>query len=567
MDVQLPDGRVLKGVPDGTTKAQLAAKLQSNGMDVPAEWMQSAAPAMPQGGPAIGGMGGFNPFASNLKTDVERGAAELGMTPENVKSPMLNALGPLESVAQLGSGGVGMIAGGLAGIGQGMKNLVSPGMPAADRVRQVQDSMTYQPRTGVGNAMSRVVGAPMEAYSAGTNKVGEVVTDVTGLPSLGTAVKTAGDFAPALLTDGAGVPRVRRTGDYRTTTGAAPTKDALKRDSAAAYKRSEDVGAVVREDKFGSFQKDLAAEMQKSGIDATLHPDATAALKRVLDEKGPMTVEKLETLRRIAQDAEGSIKPADARKAGDIVDAIDEMADGLVDADLVSGTPEAVASLKEARDLWSRARKADVLDELMRRAELSAPNFSASGMENAIRTEFRALAKNERRFKRFTKEEQEAITRVAKGGPVENGLRMLGKLAPTGVVSTALGTGLGFLAGGPAGAALLPAAGGLSRLGAKNLTLRNANAANELVRRGPQGQNPLSGRPPLTGNNAAARGAVPAVGVGNAPSPLSQVGPYAGRYAAPVGSDPLQQIPGQAGSAAQSPLADLYLQMLRQRQQ
>jgi hypothetical protein len=39
MDVQLPDGRLLKGVPDGTTKAQLAEKLQSNGVNVPPEWM------------------------------------------------------------------------------------------------------------------------------------------------------------------------------------------------------------------------------------------------------------------------------------------------------------------------------------------------------------------------------------------------------------------------------------------------------------------------------------------------------------------------------------------------
>lgn len=34
MDVTLPDGTVLNGVPDGTTKAQLTAKLQSNGYDI-----------------------------------------------------------------------------------------------------------------------------------------------------------------------------------------------------------------------------------------------------------------------------------------------------------------------------------------------------------------------------------------------------------------------------------------------------------------------------------------------------------------------------------------------------
>jgi hypothetical protein len=35
MDVRLPDGRVIKNVPEGTTKAQLAAKLENNGISVP----------------------------------------------------------------------------------------------------------------------------------------------------------------------------------------------------------------------------------------------------------------------------------------------------------------------------------------------------------------------------------------------------------------------------------------------------------------------------------------------------------------------------------------------------
>lgn len=39
MDVTLPDGTVVKGVPEGTTKAQLAAKLKANGHDVPDAWM------------------------------------------------------------------------------------------------------------------------------------------------------------------------------------------------------------------------------------------------------------------------------------------------------------------------------------------------------------------------------------------------------------------------------------------------------------------------------------------------------------------------------------------------
>lgn len=48
MDVRLPDGTVIQGVPDGTTKAQLAAKLKANGMAVPDDWMPEAQKAAPK---------------------------------------------------------------------------------------------------------------------------------------------------------------------------------------------------------------------------------------------------------------------------------------------------------------------------------------------------------------------------------------------------------------------------------------------------------------------------------------------------------------------------------------
>lgn len=48
MDVRLPDGTIIQGVPEGTTKADLVARLQRNGMAVPAEWLQAeASPATP----------------------------------------------------------------------------------------------------------------------------------------------------------------------------------------------------------------------------------------------------------------------------------------------------------------------------------------------------------------------------------------------------------------------------------------------------------------------------------------------------------------------------------------
>ena len=149
----------------------------------------------------------------------------------------------------------------------------------------------------------------------------------------------------------------------------------------------------------------------------------------------------------------------------------------------MGGNPAiAIPALQDARKLWSQASKADTIETLIDRAKLSAPNFSGSGMENAIRTEFRALAKNEKKMRLFTDDEQDAIRKVAMGGPVENAMRMIGKFAPTGVVSSGLSSGAGYMLGGPVGAAAVPAAGFGARQLATMLTMRNAQKASELMR-------------------------------------------------------------------------------------
>ena len=49
MNVELPDGTTIEGIPEGTTKAQIAEKLQHSGRTVPKEWFapKAAAPAAP----------------------------------------------------------------------------------------------------------------------------------------------------------------------------------------------------------------------------------------------------------------------------------------------------------------------------------------------------------------------------------------------------------------------------------------------------------------------------------------------------------------------------------------
>lgn len=441
--------------------------------------------APPETVATIGGTGGMNPFLARLVGAGQKGNEELGITEENIKSP-LNAVGPLETGLQMGTGLAGTVLGGLAGAGQGLKNLVSPGMPAADRVNQVQNAMTYQPRTGVGNASSRMAGLPFELYAKGTNYLGEKTTDLTGSPLLGAGVKTGGDIAPNLV-GLKSLPKrgLKQTGEYTRAVDAVPTTEQLSAASREAYKRADDSGLAMSEASFEQLKADLSGELKKLGMNEKLHPKATAALEELEKHKGPITLQETEMLRRIANDAMDTPEAADQLRAGTIVDRLDEYVDNVSDVDVVGGDKAGASALKEARALYTRKRKTEDIDRLIERAKL-AP----SGFENGLRIEFRNLVKNDRKFKRFSKEEQEAIRKVATGGNIAsltNLSKLVGKAAPTGIVSAGIGSGLGALIGGPAGAAAVPAIGFGSRMLSERLTLGNAARAQELMRRGPTG--------------------------------------------------------------------------------
>lgn len=422
-------------------------------------------------------------------------------------------LGGYEAAAQAATGMVAAPVAGLVGIGQGLKNLVSPGMSAGDRVEQVADALTYQPRTQSGRDVSGIVNAPTQALARGADVAGEAVSRGTGSPAAGAATNTAIQALPMILLRGRGkaggvaedVSRPSTMG--RSAAGAeaseapaaataerpprlaqVPTKEELGNAASDAYKRAEDSGAVITEDSFGKARDALVADLRKDGLNEKLHPDATAALESITETKGPVSLQQLETLRKIAKDAQGSVKPADQRMAGKIVDAIDDFSDSLTDKDFHAGSPEAVAALKDARDYYSRNRKAEAIDEMVDRAETRAgAHYTQAGMEHALRQEFKTLALNKKRLRLFTPEEQGAIKGIARGGAMENALRNLGKFDPTsGGMAAAISS---LLAGGGAAATgglslLLPVAGfGAKRL-ATRMTAGKVGQLHELVRSG-----------------------------------------------------------------------------------
>lgn len=192
--VTLPDGRKARVTFD--TQEQLDATVadltkpkgaaaSGPAAQPPAAGGPQTPPAAAPGAPGVAQPGG-------LGEKILAGANRVGEA----------VLGAPEAALKVGTGLVGSAAGGLAGIGQGVKNLVSgdpTNMSAADRVEQVSGALTYQPRTQGGKDAAAVVEAPFKLLAAGADWAGGKTAEVTGSPALGAAVNTAIQSAPGLL--------------------------------------------------------------------------------------------------------------------------------------------------------------------------------------------------------------------------------------------------------------------------------------------------------------------------------------------------------------------------------
>lgn len=363
---------------------------------------------------------------------VEKGLTRLGFPQPETQT---------ERALQVGGGALGGVGGQVGALGQLAKTAASP------VARGVAQTLSQQPVRQVAAAL------PVGATS-------QYVAEETGSPTLGLAAGVAAGIPFAMGAKG---------------TLQAPTVQELKGQAGQQYKFAEDVGAVFKKNSYNQFANKLESTLAKEGLDKALQPRVFAALERIKDTKNSnVTLENMEILRRISQAAGSSADASERRLASIMVDNLDDFVETAQPSQLAKGSSEAVSALTDARELWKRAKKTEIIDDLVASAELRAEaNFSQSGMENALRRKLVNLADNPKALRAFTKEEQNAIKVAAKGGPVQNVLRLVGKLAPTGAISAGISGGAGFALGGPMGAVGLPLIGGASRLGATQLGLRN----------------------------------------------------------------------------------------------
>lgn len=255
---------------------------------------------------------------------------------------------------------------------------------------------------------------------------------------------------------------------------AAPTIDAQRAAKNAAYKAVDSLGVKYGPQAYDKMLTDLVTEAKGKNISPTRHQAAYSFINDMIARRNgkPMTLTELDQLRQevrrdlITPSYGNQDKAADAFFGDMILDHIDDMIDTSAAGN---------ATMKVARTAHSRLRKSELIEEALVKAKRRTESTGSGGnINNAIRQNIRAILDNPKKSRSFSKSELASMESLVKQGKVENLLRLLGKLSPSGNgLMAALGIG---------GAMVNPAIGGVALAGAAAKALADRGTLNKAIR-------------------------------------------------------------------------------------
>jgi hypothetical protein len=329
---------------------------------------------------------------------------------------------------------------------------------------------------GAGAGM--VMGPAGLGYGALSGAAGQGVRE-TGAPEW---AATATEFAAPVVAGGlmaALRPRPR-----------PPTVNQLEQMGQRAYADAESAGLVISRPSMERMAASIRRDAMAEGLDPTLHPRATAALNRIDQflQEPPLTLQRVDTLRQVLRAAGDSTVRSERRLASRMVSRLDEHIENLPQADVLAGNAgQATAALRRARDLWSRMRKAETIEDAVQRGtRIAASTNSGGNVQNAIRQKIRQILDSPRRARGFTAAERRLMETVVRGSRVENLLRLLGRMSPqSNMLLSALSGGGAIYTANPL--LLAPPAIGIGAKALGNVvTRRHARLLDEMIRSGGQ---------------------------------------------------------------------------------
>ena len=344
--------------------------------------------------------GGVNKVAG---TDIPR----LQM-PSQVASQAMTQMG----LAEPQSRGERMIEAGAGGISSTLAQLpalMKLGQQAVSPVtREVSKRLAEAPKAQV-------------AASAPAAATAQYVTEATGSPLAGmiAGITTAAPFGATATRRAKGVP----------------TQEQLAQESTNLFTKAKDSGVLFESDAFVNRMNTIGKELRQEGYTPKAYPKIASALEELTNTSTPKDFTELQALRKMIQGAQKSPDADERRLASILKDEFDSTILNAPDSVIVGGSKESLQMWKDARTSYGKLKKAEIFEDMLSNAQLDRSKFTASGEENSMAQQLRQLAKNDKKMRLFTKQEQDAIVDAAKGGTAQNLFKFFGRFAPTGPVS------------------------------------------------------------------------------------------------------------------------------------
>lgn len=269
----------------------------------------------------------------------------------------------------------------------------------------------------------------------------------------------------------------------RAAAKTIPSNEQLRKQAEAAYNKAEAAGVIFKPEGVRQLAQTIVDDLAEFGFDPALQPGVAAVIRRFQELDGKnVTLKGLDIVRRVANNAaKVRDNPSQQEIARRIIDRIDDYVTNVGDADVLMGNAKQGAkAMREARDLWSRFRKSQMVDTAAVKADLKAASTGSGGnADNATRQNIRRLVENPRGL---SKAERAAAERVVRGTPTQNALRLAGKLSPQGNgLMAALGIG-GTMVNPMVGVAALGGMGAKSI--ADRMTVKNVERLSQIIRSG-----------------------------------------------------------------------------------
>jgi hypothetical protein len=332
-------------------------------------------------------------------------------------------------------------------------------------------------------------------YGLGTGEEGQ------RLESAGQGVVLGGAFGGAVPAAGSlvkssagGLKNAYKGFKARDVEQLQVASDLIKQKSQNAYQAMRESGAILKPQSAANVYRNMQDALTSEKLNPRLHDKVIGLMEDMKEEvlKGDITVEGFDQWRQLFGEVAGNFTDkVNARKARQIMSAMDDAITSVKPDDIITNDPNAITALQTARAEWARKSKFDSISDIVKKSE---------GDANYLKRELKKFVNNPKKTRGFTKEELNALNLAATQTAGESILKTLGKFGFDLGSSLSVGNTALPVIGGVLGSPALTAVGTAARQGQKLIARGKAEDVLRLIEQGGNPQQLLMQLPPKEAN-------------------------------------------------------------------